>query len=118
VRLKCIRGINIAKAYPPTLKTKKRYLKFEIISEKPVKKEDAGKAIKAKVVEMIGTIGAANADFAVFNLNEKTQKGEIKTNNKNVDLIKACLALINIIGSQQVVVNVERTSGTLKSLRK
>jgi len=106
------------KAFPPTLKTKKRYLKFEMISEKPVMGIDAVKAIKSKVIELVGTIGVSDADFAVFNFDEKTQKGEIKTNNKNVEMIKACLALIDKISNQKVVVNVERTSGTLKSLRK
>ena len=64
------------KAYPPTLKTRKRYLKFEIVSNSPAKKEVVLKTIKSKVIEVIGTLGSANADFAIFNFDEKTQKGE------------------------------------------
>ena len=105
------------KPLSPTLRVKKRYLKFKIISEKPISKEDAIKTIRSKVLEVLGTLGSSQADFEIYGFDEKTQTGEIKTNHTSVNLIKGVLAMMDKINNQEIIVDVERTSGTLKSLR-
>ena len=100
----------------PSLKAKKRYIAFEVISDKPIGRFSAVQsAIWDSCLALMGEAGAAKA--AVWLLedkwNEEKQKGIIRTGNKSLDDVKASLALVKKINSQDVIVRSIGVSGML-----
>jgi ribonuclease P/MRP protein subunit POP5 len=110
---------SMAKIKPvlPSLREKKRYLVFEIISKKPIKEFSAiSKAIWKAVLDLSGVLGASKAGIWLLGdkFNKDTQKGIIKVNHKNADLLKAALCTIKQISGTDVIVRSVGVSGILK----
>ena len=81
----------------PSLREKKRYLVFEIISKKPVKEfSGVSKAIWKSILDLSGVLGASKAGIWLLGdkFNKDKQTGIIKVNHKNVDLLKAALCVM------------------------
>ena len=80
----------------PSLREKKRYLAFEIISKDKTDFNTASGAIQHGILQFMGQLGAAKAGIIVLSnkWNQETQRGIIKVNNKHVDSLKASLAMI------------------------
>ena len=111
--------INIKKGLKtllPTLKEKKRYLVFEIVSKSPIKDyKDVSEQILAKSQEFLGILGMAKAGIQVMpKYNSNTQRGLIKVNHKHVDELKAALTFIDKLDNKEVIVNSIGVSGILK----
>ena len=101
----------------PTLRERKRYLAFEIVSETPIGDLTAvSKAIRAKAVEYLGELGCAEAGimFLSDKYDQEQQRGLIRVNNKSLDKLKATLALVDQIDSQNVIIKSRGVSGILK----
>ncbi len=101
----------------PTLRERKRYLAFEIISEKPL---DGFKpiydSIWQKALEFLGELGCAEAGIMILpdKYNQERQRGLIRVNNKSLDKLRASLALIQKVGEQEVIVRSVGASGIMK----
>jgi len=105
------------KSLLPTLKEKKRYLVFEIISESKINDfSDVSRQILSSCSRFIGEQGMAKAGIIVMHdrWNQQTQQGIARVNNKYVDNLKASLALIKNINSEKVIVRSKGVSGILK----
>jgi ribonuclease P/MRP protein subunit POP5 len=104
----------------PSLREKKRYVVFEIISKTKIDFTAASKAIWQSLLGFAGTIGSAQAGIWLMNdkFNKEKQKGIIKTSHKSVDLLKAALALIKEIDSQAAIVRSTAVSGILNKAEK
>lgn len=105
----------------PSLREKKRYLVFEIVSKTPVKSfELVSEAVQNSVLSFIGTKGTAKTGLMIIKdrFNMPKQTGIIKINNKYVDDLKAALALIKEIGGQAVIVRSRGVSGILRKTEK
>lgn len=101
----------------PSLRERKRYLAFEIISDRPIRDfNEVSKAIQEKALEYLGELGCADAGIAMLpeKYNKGTQRGLVRVNNKSLDKLKATLALIEQIDSQNVIVRSRGASGILK----
>jgi len=101
----------------PSLRERKRYLAFEIISEKPIKDFTAvSKAVWEKALQYIGELGCAEAGLMMLpdKYNKERQRGLIRVNNKSLDKLRATLALIEQIDNQQVIMRSRGASGILK----
>jgi|SRR3989338_10765075 len=96
----------------PTLKEKKRYLAYEVIS-KPLKFNVVSKAVWDNILGYIGTKGTAKAGIWLLNDKYKNNKGIIRVTNKYVDDLKASLALIKKINNEDVIVRSLGVSGIL-----
>lgn len=101
----------------PSLKEKKRYVVFEVISEN--KMEDykpVSEAIWESSLDYLGTDGAARAGIWVLpdKYNAAKQKGIVKVGHKYVDKLRASLALIQSINKHPVVVKTVGISGILR----
>ncbi len=104
----------------PTLKEKKRYIAFEIISDKEIKDFKAiSNEIIGKSQQLIGELGMAKAGIQLIKdcFNPKLQRGIIKINHKSVDEVKTALSFIKNINSQKAVVNTIGVSGILKKAK-
>lgn len=100
----------------PTLKTKKRYIAYEIICKKEIKKDDFKKAFLAEGLRLFGELGMADME-AVF-IKQKNNKGFMKVKLGTVDKARSVFALIKEINNNQTIVRSIIASGTIKSLTK
>ncbi|MBD3304289.1 hypothetical protein GF343_04020 [Candidatus Woesearchaeota archaeon] len=114
---------SMAKIKPvlPSLREKKRYLAFEIISKEPIKDfSDVSRAVWKALLDLSGVLGAAKA--GIWLLSDKfykdKQKGLIKVNHRNVDLLKSALCTIRQINGTDVIVRSVGLSGILKKAEK
>ena len=98
----------------PSLKEKKRYLSFEIISEHSFSADDASKATMDSVLSFLGTLEAGKASLMFLSDKYSNNSGVIKTNHKFVDKVRTALALISKIDNKDVIIRTRVVSGTLK----
>ena len=101
----------------PSLREKKRYLVFEVISKEKI--SDSGlvsEAIQDCSLGFLGQLGAAKAGIMVLGnkWNPSLQRGIIKVNHKNVDALKASLVFANKIGNNEAIFRSIGVSGILR----
>ena len=105
------------KSLLPTLKQRKRYLAFEIISKQPITDyKSVSTEILAKTQEFLGILGMARAGIQIIKY--KNHRGLIKVNHKHVDELKASLTFIEKIKNQKVIVRSIGVSGIIKKAEK
>ena len=101
----------------PSLREKKRYLVFEIISKEKI--NDIGvvsNAIWNSSLQFLGQLGVAKAGLMVLNnkWDPKLQRGIIKVSHKHVDAVKAALTFANKIEDVDIIFRSIGVSGILK----
>jgi len=101
----------------PSLREKKRYLVFRIISESPLDYPNVKGAMWHSMENWLGQNELAQASpRLVKNLwDGRKKKGFLQCTPKYVDQVKVALALIKQIGDQRVIFQVIRVTGTIKS---
>lgn len=114
--------INIKKGLKtllPTLKEKKRYLAFEIVSKSEIGNSNLAKAeILAKSKEFLGVLGSAKAGIQILKYNKDSQKGIIRVNHNHVDHLRSALMFIDKIDNKNTTVKTIGVSGILKKAEK
>ncbi len=101
----------------PSLKEKKRYLAFNVITKaKSLTYGAICDAINNSFKELYGEVGLADAGliFVKDKFNKKTMTGIVRVNNKLVDKLKLSLSMIKKIDNTNVVVRSVGVSGVLK----
>lgn len=102
----------------PSLRQKKRYLVFEIISAQNQKfsSEEIEKETSQALLSFLGQLGVAQASplFLKEKFNYAQQRFLLKVNNKYVAQAKAALILIKKIKNNPLLIKSLTTSGTLK----
>ncbi len=111
--------VSMPKILPPSLRSKKRYIVFEIISENPVEYENFRDALWNSMTNFLGELGASGAQLRILkNLYDpKSQRGVLKCSHDMVEQIRTGLSLIAIVGETRVVIKVDGVTGTIKSAR-
>ena len=102
----------------PSLKEKKRYIVYEIISEKQFTPRDATAAIEKATKDFLGILGLSKAGIIILKERFKNNKGIIRVNNKYVDETKAALTLIKEINKTKVTFRSLGVSGILDKAQK
>lgn len=105
------------KALMPTLREKKRYVAFKIISENKIVGFDAvSNAIFDSGRKLFGELGMAELGLIPVKerWNNEKQIGLVRVNHKHVNQIKAAFALIKEIDNNKVIVSSIGTSGIMK----
>lgn len=105
----------------PSLREKKRYLTFEIISKSKIKDfSNVSKAVWSVLTSFIGELGAAKAGIWLLpdKYNKKSQRGIIKVNHKYVNNLKSSLSLIRKIEGEEVIVRSLIVSGMISKASK
>jgi ribonuclease P/MRP protein subunit POP5 len=98
----------------PSLKEKKRYLSFEIVSGNSVSSEQAMHAINKQTLQLLGTLEAGKAGIMFLSDKYAHNTGVLKTGHKYVDKVRTALALITVIDDNKVMFRTRVVSGTLK----
>jgi len=103
----------------PTLREKKRYIAFKVISEEPIIYSDLEQAMLNQLLDFYGEDGFSRLSFWIIkNLyNEREQLGVLRCNNKSVQKVIAGLGLISRLGDTRVIFKILKVSGTIKGLR-
>ncbi|MBW2976126.1 ribonuclease P protein component 2 [Candidatus Woesearchaeota archaeon] len=101
----------------PSLREKKRYLAYEVISRERF--NDAfhvSKAILEASKEFLGNLGMARAGIVTLDdkWNANMQRGIMRVNNKQVDNVKASLIFVKKIGGNEAIVKSVGASGILR----
>ncbi len=104
----------------PTLKEKKRYVVFEIISEKKFSLPEVKAFAEERMYSFLGELGVARAlpIFIEEKFNAEKQKFVIKVGHKYVDELKVALALGKSIKNTPVIIKSVTVSGILKKAGK
>lgn len=104
----------------PSLREKKRYIAFEVISKEKISFNAASKSIWQAIQEFSGVLGAAKAGIWLLSdkFNKEKQKGILKVSHKYVDLAKSSLALIKSVDGHDVIVRSIGVSGVLNKAAK
>ena len=98
----------------PTLRERKRYLVFEIISDDTFNKNQVSKSISDSLLNYIGTKGVSKAGILFLEDKYNSNKGIIKVAHKYVDDLKVALMSIKSINKKEVIFKTLGTSGILK----
>ena len=101
----------------PSLREKKRYLVFEVISkEKIADFENVSNAISHFALQFLGQLMAAKAGIIILNnkWDLRLQRGIMKVNHKYVDALKAALVLATKINGTEVIIRSLGVSGILQ----
>jgi ribonuclease P/MRP protein subunit POP5 len=105
----------VAKKVMPSLREKKRYLAFEIISRAKVQKASAARAIKAGVLSYLGQLEAGKAGIMFLGecYDEDSNRGLLKVGHRHLDHLRASLCLIRDIDGQEAIVRSMFASGII-----
>ena len=109
--------MNEPKTLPASMRPKKRYIVFEIISETPVLYKDVNFAAWGSFLSLLGHAGCADAKILVLeNLyDQSAQRGVVRCRSSHVEQVRAALALVSIIGESRSIIKVLGVTGTISS---
>jgi RNase P/RNase MRP subunit POP5 len=96
----------------PTLKEKKRYVVYELITERPLAGSPEAEIIN-HLKATLGLFDAAKAGILPVKYDGKSQSGVLRVSHTSVDKVKASLLLLKTIGGTQVIPRVRGVSGIL-----
>jgi len=107
------------KPLPPSLRGRRRYIAYQVISEEKILFQDLINTIWHSILNFLGEQGASRADIWIAKniYDEKRQMGLIRSSHLNVEHVRASLALIQRIGDTRVVVKVLGVSGTINAAK-
>ena len=103
----------------PTLRENKRYILFEVISERPILDvKGVTEAITRKALEFLGELGMARADIKTLSdtWNSGTQRGVVCVSHDFVDEARSVLMLVTMISNTKVTIKTIKTSGVINKL--
>lgn len=105
----------------PTLREKKRYLAFELVSKSKIKDyASVSKAIWHGLLLFNGVKGAAQAGMMLLpeKYNDRLQRGIARVNHRHVGSLKAGLVFVQDIENTPVIARSLGVSGSLKKASK
>jgi len=98
----------------PSLKEKKRYVAFEIISKENISYNQAKKTIEEALMKYIGLLGTSKAGLKVLKEKYSQNRGLARVNHKFVGYLRAAFTLIDKINNKKVIARSIGSSGILK----
>ena len=110
---------NRLKILPPTLREKKRYVAFQLISEEPIEYTDLEAAVWNTMLDFLGEYGVSKTSVWLMKdlWNKDTQTGVISCNNVSVQNVLATLGLVDRLGDNRITFKILKISGTIKGTK-
>ena len=105
----------------PSLREKKRYIAYEIISKSRFNNTtEINKSILDASKEFLGSLGMAKAGILPLDdqWNASMQRGIIKVNHKHINELKASFIFAKNIDNENVIIRSVGASGVLKKAQK
>lgn len=109
------------KILPPHLRNKKRYLAFEVLSQKALNREEVISLLWGALGEMYGACGTSRIDLWVVKVwncdvaGKNLIKGVLRCNREEVSSVRAVLPIITHFKGGRVVCHTLGISGTIKA---
>ncbi len=103
------------KPLSPCLRTKTRYVVFELLNPKKVDSMKIISEIETQCRELFGLIGFADMDFRKIQFDKKSNKGIIMINRKSVDKLKLSFTFLN--NKKNLGIVSRYVSGSLKKAK-
>ena len=102
----------------PTLRERKRYVVFDILSERQITQaHNVQEAIEQALLTYAGTRGVASAGMLFIKDAYAHNKGIVRVNHNEVDTLKSALMFVTHIDDEEVAMQSVKTSGTLQKAR-
>jgi len=107
------------KTLPPTLRSNRRYIAYEAMSENKIGSDEIMNAMLYSCLNLLGEKGTSEAQMWIIKNTYDSEKnmGLIKCNHKAIENIRAALSLIQRIGDSRVIIRVLGVSGTIKAAK-
>jgi len=102
------------KPYPSHMREKRRYIVFELMAEGKPDRKSVVRALWDSVFENIGAFGAAESAFWVVDYDERKMRGIVRSTNKALDSVIACLALLSKVKNKKAFIHIIGGRGTIK----
>ena len=108
------------KAIPSSLREKKRYVAFEVLSKDKMDIDSIKRAIESSFKEYAGLLGQSKANLYVLKdkFNQEKNRGILRVNNKMLEPLKASFSLIKEINGKKALIHAVGVSGILKKAEK
>ncbi|MBI2665525.1 hypothetical protein HYX12_02820 [Candidatus Woesearchaeota archaeon] len=98
----------------PSLKSRKRYIVFEIISEKKCSFPEVKEEVDSALLLFLGQLGLSKACPLLLNEPFSNNQFILKVNHNYTDEVKSAVILIKSIKNTPVIIRSITTSGTIK----
>lgn len=102
------------RALPPSLRKRKRYIAFRIISEENIDRDEMISAIWDSVMSLFGELDGVNFRLIEFGNNT----GIVMCSHKEVNKLKIALTMINRAGDKKILPMILGVAGTIKSCKR
>jgi ribonuclease P/MRP protein subunit POP5 len=106
---------------PPSLRERRRYLLFEVTSERELDKRELLKEIWDSIYSLYGDVGASESKLwlIAYHVRENTNRsvGILRCAHDRVDEVRASLACIHSVNGARAGIRVIKTSGTIKGVK-
>ena len=99
------------KILPPTMRQRKRYLAFELISKEKISRDELIRELFASMGSLLGDSGSSECGMRLLTFEDS--KGIIQCAHTRTEQTRASIATITNIGGRQVLINVFGISGTV-----
>lgn len=104
------------KILPPTMRERKRYLAFELISADEIRREDLLREMFSCSGSLLGDVGSSECSIRLLKFEDS--KGIIRCRYNSTEKTRAILATINSINDKRVTIHVLGISGTVAGATK
>ena len=105
------------KPLSPVLREKKRYIAFEVVTERPVALAEVVGSIRNVMRGFLGDLTMARLGV-LFLKDWKRNRGILRVATPYVDEVRATLALVQEVARQKAVVRSFMVSGTIDKIRR
>ncbi len=103
---------------PPSLRERRRYLRFELLCERPIERREVLKEIWDSLYALYGDLGASASKLWLIDYQPSDDGtrgvGILRCAHDRVEEVRAALACIHAINSASIGIRVVKTSGTIQ----
>lgn len=100
----------------PTLREKKRYVAYEVMTTEPLGRDVSGELLR-HLSCTLGVFGMADAGILSISYNAERQRGVLRVANRMVPRVKAGLLLTKRLDGQRVSIRTLTVSGMLRKAK-
>ncbi len=102
---------------PPSLRERRRYIAFKVVARPVFTPNQVIQGIKQSVLQFLGELGYADANFEIVDYNHKNGTGIARTTDKKKDEVLIALTLLNTIQGKKASIRILGISGTVKKAK-
>lgn len=105
------------KPIPPTLRGKKRYVKFSLLSGARLREGEVNSAITSVFSSLFGSRGIAEQRLWLIKWFPEYGEGILRCSLPEEESVKAGLLFIQKVGSENVIPTIVKVSGSVRKLK-